>query len=50
MRVLVHGASLPGPQSRMAVAAAGLALRGHDVLWLGGGCPAFHVVRPESLR
>lgn len=40
MRILVHHASLE-PGSRMALAAFGLALRGHQVLWSGGAPPAF---------
>jgi D-glycero-D-manno-heptose 1,7-bisphosphate phosphatase len=50
MRVLVHGASLGRGGSRMALAAAGLALRGHDVTWTGGGCPEFPDGPPASLR
>ncbi len=38
MRLLVHGASL-ARRPRMALAALGLALRGHDVRWLGGALP-----------
>ena len=38
MRVLVHGDSLD-PDSRMALAAYGLALRGHRVAWIGGRLP-----------
>ncbi len=35
MRILVHGDSLRGRAERMALAAAGLALRGHEVRWAG---------------
>src|SRR5439155_9923901 len=38
MKVLVHGASLEGAR-RMGLAALGLALRGHHVVWLGPGVP-----------
>ncbi|HEY6866203.1 MAG TPA: HAD family hydrolase [Candidatus Eisenbacteria bacterium] len=38
MRVLVHGSGLD-PGSRLALAAAGLALRGHAVTWSGGSLP-----------
>lgn len=38
MKVLVHGASLAGAR-RMGLAALGLALRGHHVVWLGPGVP-----------
>ncbi len=40
MRILAHGASLGRAGSRMPVALAGLALRGHDVHWLGSRGPA----------
>ena len=40
MKVAVHGRSLAGDRSRrMRQAAAGLALRGHRVTWLGPGAP-----------
>lgn len=47
MRILVHDGSLV-PGSRMAFAACGLALRGHQVLWSGGSPPglADHGPRP----
>ena len=48
MRILVHGASLD-PGSRMALAAAGLALRGHQVTWAGGRLPAFDPAGPRPL-
>ncbi len=48
MRILVHGASiLPG--TRMALAAAGLALRGHQVLWSGGTVPEWAEDGPRPL-
>ncbi len=42
MKLLVHGASLVAGAAagRMRLAAAGLALRGHQMLWLGPGAPA----------
>ena len=39
MRILVHGGSVRGRAERMTLAAAGLCLRGHEVLWAGGGAP-----------
>src|SRR5881628_2238422 len=39
MRVLVQGGTLSRDDPRMCLAAYGLALRGHAVFWLGGGCP-----------
>jgi histidinol-phosphate phosphatase family protein len=39
MRVVVDGGSLGKEDRRMSLATYGLALRGHDVLWHGGGCP-----------
>jgi D-glycero-D-manno-heptose 1,7-bisphosphate phosphatase len=46
----VHGASL-GADPRMAHAAYGLALRGHDVVWRGQGLPdGSEAAAPESLR
>ncbi len=50
MRLLVHAHSLGGPADRVALAAAGLALRGHDVLWLGGRLPLPANRLPETLR
>lgn len=52
MRILVHGGSLRGRAERTALAAAGLALRGHEVLWTGGtgGLFASGEGEPESLR
>jgi D-glycero-D-manno-heptose 1,7-bisphosphate phosphatase len=35
MRVVVHGGTLHAEHRRLAMAAAGLSLRGHDVRWLG---------------
>jgi D-glycero-D-manno-heptose 1,7-bisphosphate phosphatase len=40
MRILIHGASLGPGAERMRAAAAGLVLRGHDVVWLGANVPA----------
>lgn len=40
MRLLAHAPSLTRPGSRMPAAIAGLALRGHEVTWLGPGAPA----------
>jgi histidinol-phosphate phosphatase family protein len=45
MRLLVHGRALTGRSVRMRVALEGLALRGHDVVWLGPGAPATDGVR-----
>ena len=39
MRILVHGPSLPSSRSRLGLALAGLARRGHVVGWLAGGGP-----------
>jgi D-glycero-D-manno-heptose 1,7-bisphosphate phosphatase len=41
LRILVQGRQAGGPADRLTLAAAGLALRGHDVLWQGGDSPAF---------
>jgi D-glycero-D-manno-heptose 1,7-bisphosphate phosphatase len=49
MKVLAHGASL-ARSPRLARAAAGLALRGHEVLWLGPGLPALPDAEPGVLR
>ena len=50
MRVLVQGRPAAGVADRLAVAAAGLALRGHEVLW-PGGCPGpFPAGEPATLR
>ena len=49
MRILVQGRSAGGPADRLALAAAGLALRGHEVLWPGwrqGGFPAGEPATP----
>jgi D-glycero-D-manno-heptose 1,7-bisphosphate phosphatase len=43
----VHGPSAAG---RLALAAAGLALRGHEVLWLGEHRPAFPAGEPATLH
>jgi histidinol-phosphate phosphatase family protein len=45
MRILAHGESLGRVGSRMPAALAGLALRGHEVYWLGPGAPPA-VARP----
>ncbi len=50
MRILVLGDALAGPASRMALAAAGLALRGHRVSWRGPGVPAFQGAPPAELE
>ena len=47
MRVLVHG---PSVTRRLALAAAGLALRGHEVLWRGAPYPGFGAGGPATLR
>ncbi|MEK7329682.1 MAG: hypothetical protein AAB113_02665, partial [Candidatus Eisenbacteria bacterium] len=39
MRILAHGGSLGRAGSRMPAALVGLALRGHEVTWLGAGAP-----------
>jgi D-glycero-D-manno-heptose 1,7-bisphosphate phosphatase len=48
VRILVHHASL-GPGSRLAPAAVGLALRGHQVLWSGGSPPETPKAGPQPL-
>ena len=48
MRILVHGPTLCGSRDRLGLAAAGLALRGHEVRWLGGDLPAFSQGKPET--
>jgi len=48
VRILAHGASL-APGSRMALAAVGLALRGHEVLWSGGSAPRLAEPGPRPL-
>ena len=50
MRILVQGRSAEDPADRLALAAAGLALRGHEVLWLGGGAPVSPAGEPATLR
>ncbi len=49
MRLLVHGASLGATGARMASALAGLALRGHEVVWSGasGETPDGQVAHPS---
>lgn len=49
MRVLAHGPSL-AHAPRLARAAAGLALRGHEVLWLDAEAPAAPGAEPGTLR
>jgi D-glycero-D-manno-heptose 1,7-bisphosphate phosphatase len=44
VRLLVHGASLRATGARMTAALAGLALRGHDVIWSGAAGGAEIVV------
>lgn len=48
MRILVQGCAVGGPPARIALAAAGLALRGHEILWQGGGAPLFPAGRPAT--
>jgi D-glycero-D-manno-heptose 1,7-bisphosphate phosphatase len=48
MRILAHGASLARAGSRMPAAVAGLALRGHDVTWLGPGIPSGADIHPVA--
>ena len=56
MKILVHGHSLGPGSERMRLAAAGLALRGHDVVWLGPNAPPGLVAseaiqyRPRGVR
>lgn len=50
MRLLVHGESLRGRGERMARAAAGLALRGHDVRWVGDPAEVLGGATAPSLR
>jgi len=40
VKLLVHGRSLAARPGRLGPALAGLALRGHDLRWLGSGAPA----------
>lgn len=48
MRILVQGRPAGGRPDRLGLAAAGLALRGHEVLWQGGGAPVFPAGRPAT--
>ena len=48
MRILVHGASVPRG-SRIGLAALGLALRGHQVVWAGGAAPELPAGGPRIL-
>jgi D-glycero-D-manno-heptose 1,7-bisphosphate phosphatase len=50
VRVLVQGRSAGERADRLALAAAGLALRGHEVLWLGRHPRAFPAGSPATLR
>jgi D-glycero-D-manno-heptose 1,7-bisphosphate phosphatase len=50
VRILVHGDSLRARGGRMALAAAGLARRGHEVLWVGEARVPFVGAEPPSLR
>lgn len=53
MKVLVHGRSAAAGRGRLRLGVAGLALRGHDVRWLGAGAPevsgVLEVPRPREL-
>jgi len=49
VRILVQGRSGKGPADRLAMAAAGLALRGHEVLWPGRQQGAFPAGGPTTL-
>ena len=46
----MQGRTAGGQAGRLALAAAGLALRGHEVLWNGGGAPVFPGGGPATLR
>jgi D-glycero-D-manno-heptose 1,7-bisphosphate phosphatase len=48
VRILVQGRSGGSVAGRLEMAAAGLALRGHEVLWQGGGAPVFPAGRPAT--
>jgi D-glycero-D-manno-heptose 1,7-bisphosphate phosphatase len=48
VRILVQGRPAGGTADRLALGAAGLALRGHEVLWQGGGAPLFPAGRPAT--
>ena len=50
MKVLLHSPSAQGGAGRLALAAAGLALRGHEVLWPEGGRDDFPEGAPATLR
>ena len=49
MRVLVQGRSAGAPADRLALAATGLALRGHEVLWQGRHPLVFPAGEPTTL-
>lgn len=48
MRIVVHGASVHRSGARLTMAVAGLALRGHEVHWLGAAAP--QLAGLETLR
>jgi D-glycero-D-manno-heptose 1,7-bisphosphate phosphatase len=48
VRILVLGRPAADLADRLALAAAGLALRGHEVLWQGGDAPVFPAGRPAT--
>src|SRR5580765_7492916 len=48
MRVLVAGDSLPDAGGRARFAAAGLAQRGHEVIWLGARPPLEELTRTRG--
>ncbi len=50
MRIVVHGASVRRSGARMMMAVAGLALRGHEVHWLGGEAPPVPGLKPVPAR
>ena len=39
MRIVVHGAAVKNSGPRMSMAVGGLAMRGHEVVWVGAGAP-----------
>ena len=49
MRILVQGRPAGVPADRLGLAATGLALRGHEVLWLGRRPPVFPAGEPATL-
>jgi D-glycero-D-manno-heptose 1,7-bisphosphate phosphatase len=50
VRALVYVPASGAEAGRLALAAAGLALRGHEVLWAGGQRPPFPAGEPATLR